>query len=107
MIYLGYGTALAAAVALIGWIGLRRTLLATSLLMALAAPAAAQTPDTIQTVPPVPGMRFALDGVELRADSAGRAHPPPGRTRLPDGAAHADQARGACPLRPLVRRRAG
>ena len=83
VIYLGYGTALAAAVALIGWIGLRRTLLATSLLMALAAPAAAQAPDTIQTVPPVPGMRFALEGVEFRADAAGRAHPPPGARGSP------------------------
>ena len=77
VIYLGYGTALAAAVALIGWVGLRRTLLAIiALLMALAAPAAAQTPDTIQTVPPVPGMRFALEAAEFRADAAGRAHPP-------------------------------
>ena len=33
----------------------------------VAAPAAAQTPDAVQTVPPVPGMRFSLDGTEFQA----------------------------------------
>ena len=55
----------------------------TGLLLALAAPAAAQTPATIQTVPPVPGMRFALNGVEFRADATGRAHLPPGARGSP------------------------
>ena len=83
VIYVGYGAAVAVALALIGWVGLRRTLLVTGLLAALAAPAAAQTPATIQTVPPVPGMRFALNGVEFRADAAGRAHLPPGARGSP------------------------
>jgi hypothetical protein len=83
VIYVGYGAAVAVALALIGWMGLRRTLLVTGLLAALAAPAAAQTPATIQTVPPVPGMRFALNGVEFRSDATGRAHLPPGARGSP------------------------
>jgi hypothetical protein len=76
VIYLGYGAALALSVILIAWVGLRRTLAFTALLSACAAPAAAQGPATIQTVPPVPGMRFALGGIEFQADAAGRARPP-------------------------------
>jgi phospholipase C len=76
VIYLGYGAALALSGILIGWVGLRRTLAVTALLVATAAPAGAQVPETIQTVPPVPGMRFSLGGAEFQADAAGRAHPP-------------------------------
>jgi hypothetical protein len=76
VIYAGYGAALLLSGLLIGWVGLRRTLAVTALLMVGAAPAAAQAPDTIQTIPPVPGMRFSLNGTEFRADAAGRAHPP-------------------------------
>ena len=81
VIYVGYGAALVLSGILIGWVGLRRTLVVTALLAVSAAPAAAQAPDTIQTVPAVPGMRFSLSGVEFRADAAGRAHPP----ATPDG----------------------
>jgi hypothetical protein len=97
VIYLGYGAALAVAVGLIAWARLRRTLLVTGLLLAMAAPAAAQAPATIQTVPPVPGMRFELDGVELRADAAGRAHLPPAARGSPRAIATA--------IRPGVRAR--
>jgi hypothetical protein len=82
VIYLGYGAALLVSGILIGWVTVRRALAVTAVLVAASvAPAAAQTPDTIQTVPPVPGMRFALNGVEFQADAAGRAHPP----RAPGG----------------------
>ena len=73
MIYVGYGAALLLSGLLIGWVGCARTLAVTALLLVGAAPAAAQAPDTIQTVPPVPGMRFSLNGTEFRADAAGRA----------------------------------
>jgi hypothetical protein len=76
VIYLGYGAALVLSGILIGWVGLRRTLAVTALLVASAAPAEARAPDTIQTVPPMPGMRFSLNGIEFQADAAGRAHPP-------------------------------
>jgi hypothetical protein len=76
VIYVGYGAALFLSGILIGWVGLRRTLAVTALLVATAAPAAAQAPDVIQTVPPVPGMRFSLNGTQFQADAAGRAHPP-------------------------------
>jgi hypothetical protein len=76
VIYVGYGAALALSGILIGWLGLRRTLAVTVLLAASAAPAAAQAQDTIQTVPPVPGMRFSLNGIEFQADASGRARPP-------------------------------
>ena len=79
VIYVGYGAAVVLSAILIGWAGLRRTLAVTAILVASAAPAAAQTADvprTIQTVPAVPGMRFSLNGTAFKTDAAGRAHPP-------------------------------
>ena len=78
VIYLGYGAALILAGVLIGWGALRRAApaaLVLALLLTLSAePAKAQT--TIQTVPAVPGMRFAVDGHRFKADGDGRAHLP-------------------------------
>jgi len=55
---------------------------AAAVLLVLGAPAAgahavqpAALPPVIQTVPKAPGMRFAVDGVEFKADRAGRARP--------------------------------
>ena len=80
VIYLGYGAALILAAVVIGWGALRRpapAVLALALLLTLTAqPAKAQT--TIQTVPAVPGMRFAVDGHRFKADGHGRAHLPAG-----------------------------
>jgi phospholipase C len=80
VIYVGYGAALILAGALIGWAALRRpataALMLTLLLIMSAEPAKAQT--TVQTVPAVPGMRFAVDGHRFKADRDGRAHLPPG-----------------------------
>jgi phospholipase C len=80
VIYLGYGAALILAAVLIGWGALRRpatAAFALVLLVALSAePAKAQTPAAIQTVPKVPGMRFAVDGHRFEADRDGRAQPP-------------------------------
>jgi phospholipase C len=88
VIYLSYGAALILAGVLIGWGALRRPAPAVLALVALltlsAESAKAQTserdgvPPTIQTVPAVPGMRFALAGHRFRADRDGRARPPPG-----------------------------
>ena len=104
VIYVGYGAALVLSGILIGWVGLRRTLVVTALLAVSAAPAAAQAPDTIQTVPAVPGMRFSLGGVEFRADAAGRSASTCDARRLADGANHRRQARRPRAVRPLVRR---
>jgi phospholipase C len=80
VIYLGYGAALILASVLIGWAVLRHpapAVLALAVLLTLSAePAEAQT--TIQTVPAVPGMRFAVDGHRFKADRDGRAHLPRG-----------------------------
>jgi phospholipase C len=80
VIYLGYGAALILAGVLIGWGALRRPATAAVAVFALvtmtADPAEAQT--TIQTVPKVPGMRFAADGHRFEADRDGRVHVPPG-----------------------------
>ena len=87
VIYLGYGAALVLSALLIGWGVLRPAaaalVLAMAVLLALGTDAAdAQTPrggpvpPTIQTVPAVPGMRFALDGHRFEAGRAGRATPP-------------------------------
>jgi phospholipase C len=88
VIYLGYGAALILASVLIGWGALRRpapAALALVVLFTLSAdPAKAQTserarvPGTIQTVPTVPGMRFAVDGYRFEADRDGRVYLPPG-----------------------------
>jgi phospholipase C len=86
-IYLAYGGAAIVGAVLFGWILIRpasrvRTLaacLAVALvpLGAAAAPEArAAVPPVIQTVPEVPGMRFALGGIEFEADGDGRAYPP-------------------------------
>jgi phospholipase C len=90
VIYFGYGAALLFALALVGWAARRRpaTVGAVALVALVPAlggdPAAAQSleraaaPDTIRTVPAVPGMRFEAGGVRFRADQRGLAHPPPG-----------------------------
>ena len=85
VIYVGYGAALMLAAALIGWGALRRpapAVAALAVLFALSAePAEAQT--TIQTVPAVPGMRFAQDGHRVKTDRNGRAHLPPRARAVP------------------------
>jgi hypothetical protein len=52
---------------------------AAIVLLVLGAPAAgaqaAAIPPVVQTVPKAPGMRFVVNGVELKADRAGRARP--------------------------------
>ena len=93
------------AVALIGWVGLRRTLLATSLLMALAAPAARDRPRT-RSRP----CRRCRGCASRSTESSSAPTPPDGRHRAsrrrgsPRRAHDRDQARRARPLRPLVRR---
>jgi len=85
VIYLWYGVAVLLALALIRR-GARRR--ATAPLAALAvalvlgpgpapAQAAQHVPEVIQTNPPTPGMRFAVDGAVFTADASGRAYPPP------------------------------
>jgi phospholipase C len=85
VIYLGYGAALVLSGILIGWGVLRPApaVLAIAVLLALnpdtadaQTPRGGPVPRTIQTVPPTPGMRFALDGHRFAADRAGRATPP-------------------------------
>jgi phospholipase C len=87
LIYLGYGAAAIFAAWLVGR-GMPRSAWwppAASLVVLVAAaapPAEAQAPGpsavpaTIQTVPPVPGMRFSLNGAPFEADPQGLASPP-------------------------------
>jgi phospholipase C len=99
VIYLAYGAAVLLAAVLAGWSALRPHVRAGApfVLAALLvvgpppSPARAGPPERevqplIRTVPPVPGMRFAANGVEFAAGRGGIAHPPPGlagrRSRL-------------------------
>jgi phospholipase C len=86
VIYLWYAAALAFAIALIRRAGRRQTAAAPLAALVIAlflgstpapAEAADQVPAVIQTNPPSPGMRFAVDGEVFAADGSGRAYPPP------------------------------
>jgi phospholipase C len=109
VIYLWYGAAVLLAAALIYRAGRWRAAaaplaaLAVALLLGPApapANAAEPVPEVIQTNPPTPGMRFAVDGVVFTADATGRAYPPPAAI----GTAHGVRAL-ATPLQPGVRAR--
>ena len=111
VIYIGYGAALAAGrrSCRLGRRCAADALRASrSLLAACGArrPAAAQAVvQPIQTVPPVPGMRFSLDGIEFQAGRRGREPAHPRRlARCAEGARHRDRARDPSEVRPLVRR---
>ena len=109
VIYLWYGAAVLLAVALIRRAGRRRATAAplAGLAIALAlgpgpapADAAEPVPPVIQTNPPAPGMRFAVDGEVFKADGNGRAHPPAAAV----GTSHSVRAL-ATTLQPGVRAR--
>ena len=89
LIYLWYGLAVALSAALIARVARRgRAAVPLQMLIAIAglaampaaagaqAPKAVAIPPVIQTVPEAPGMRFAANGVQFRADGQGRALPP-------------------------------
>lgn len=91
LIYLWYGLAVVLSGVLIARVARRRRavvplqmlVVAVGLLAFTPGAAGAQAPDRavippeIQTVPEVPGMRFSAGGIQFRADSQGRALPPP------------------------------
>jgi phospholipase C len=90
LIYLWYALAVVLSAVLIGRVAHRhRAVVPLQMLVMVAglaampaaagaqAPKAVAIPPVIQTVPEVPGMRFSANGIQFRADSEGRAHPPP------------------------------
>ena len=87
-IYLGYGSAALLGALLFVWTLARPASRVRALAACMAAAliplglagapdARGALPTVIQTVPEVPGMRFAIGDVEFEADANGRAYPPP------------------------------
>jgi phospholipase C len=84
LIYLLYGAAVMLAVGVVARVASGgRAQVPMAVLVAVCALGAASPsahaaglPPVIQTVPEVPGMRFAANGIQFEADRSGRAYPP-------------------------------